>query len=243
MPAAAFTTRYEQIFLHFFLYQFSHDETGPGNLQVQVSINKNTFIRTMHGFLLRPACQNPPQCQDSKQCLIFQTSLSYWPFSFFQVGLIVKDLHNCAHIVERVVGCERLHLPKYSVLRSDLKQTMRFFTIFFFNFKVTAILASKFYLSSLQSFSMMYCSTLCLFIFSLLFPSGFWVHAECYYPDKSVVPNYQPCNPKQVNETTACCDLSNSVCSTEGYYFGSVGFLYRAGCTDPHPNVFKYSRS
>lgn len=78
---------------------------------------------------------------------------------------------------------------------------------------------------------MMYRTGPFFFIFSLLFLLDPWVYAECYYLDKSIVLNYQPCNPAQVNGT-ACCDLSNSVCSTEGYCYGNARFLYRGGCTD-----------
>ncbi len=78
----------------------------------------------------------------------------------------------------------------------------------------------------------MYSSRLYLFIFFLIFFSRSWVHAVCYYPDKSIVPNYQACNPKSDNGS-ACCELSSSVCTTKGYCFGSISVLYRGGCTDP----------
>lgn len=78
----------------------------------------------------------------------------------------------------------------------------------------------------------MYSSRLYLFISFLIFFSCSWVHAVCYYPDKSIVPNYQACNPESDNGS-ACCELSSSVCTTKGYCFGSVSVLYRGGCTDP----------
>lgn len=87
----------------------------------------------------------------------------------------------------------------------------------------------------------MYSSRLHLFIFFLLFSSCSWVHAVCYYPDKSIVPNYQACDPEQVNGS-ACCELSTSVCTSEGYCFGSAVVIYRGGCTDPDwasPNCAK----
>lgn len=119
---------------------------------------------------------------------------------------------------------------------------MWFFTSSLFNFCWTPSgVRIKFCPPSLQFSTTMYSSRPCIFIFFLLFPSRSWVHAECYYPDKTIEPEYQPCNPKQVNGT-ACCALSTSVCSTEGYCYGSAGFLYRGGCTDPDwasPNCAK----
>ena len=119
-----------------------------------------------------------------------------------------------------------------------------FFTISFFNFSWTHSNISHESLSPSfrgPSISTMYSSRPCLFVFSLLFPSGSCVHAECYYPDKSIVPNFQACNLAQANGT-ACCELSTSVCTTEGYCVGNAGFFYRGGCTDPDwasPNCAK----
>lgn len=71
--------------------------------------------------------------------------------------------------------------------------------------------------------------TMSLYVFFTF--SGSLVHAICYYPDKSIVRNYQACKPEQGNGT-ACCELSSSVCTTTGYCIGNAGFLYRGGCTD-----------
>lgn len=78
----------------------------------------------------------------------------------------------------------------------------------------------------------MYSGRIYLFIFFLDLFSRPWCYAVCYYPDKSIVPNYQACNPESDNGS-ACCELSSSVCTSEGYCFGSANVLYRGGCTDP----------
>ena len=94
------------------------------------------------------------------------------------------------------------------------------------------------YPPNLHSFSTMHSGRLYLFIFFLIFSSRSWVYAVCYYPDGSIAYNYQTCNPESDN-ASACCELSTSVCTENGYCFGSAGVLYRGGCTDrkwPSPN-------
>ena len=71
-----------------------------------------------------------------------------------------------------------------------------------------------------------------------------FAHASsiCYLPDKSVASSrgfiLEPCNATAAAglDGSACCDLRNSVCMTNGYCFGSQNLVYRGGCTDANWN-------
>lgn len=60
------------------------------------------------------------------------------------------------------------------------------------------------------------------------------VERTCYFPNGGVTPTYyQPCNATVDGDASVCCDLSTSVCGSKGLCYGSNGYLYRGGCTDP----------
>ena len=55
----------------------------------------------------------------------------------------------------------------------------------------------------------------------------------CYFPNGKVARTYQPCNSTDDDHASVCCELSSSVCSTKNLCYGSNGYVYRGGCTDP----------
>lgn len=58
------------------------------------------------------------------------------------------------------------------------------------------------------------------------------IEGTCYYPDKSVVTGYQPCNATVADGVYSACCAEGDGCSTSGYCLGGSGFAYRGGCTD-----------
>lgn len=54
----------------------------------------------------------------------------------------------------------------------------------------------------------------------------------CYFPDGRVASTYQPCNSTVDGDASVCCEVSTSVCGSQGLCYGSDGYLYRGGCTD-----------
>lgn len=59
------------------------------------------------------------------------------------------------------------------------------------------------------------------------------VDPTCYFPDGGIALTYQPCNSTVDRDASVCCELSTSVCGTKGLCYGSNGYIYRGGCTDP----------
>ena len=60
-----------------------------------------------------------------------------------------------------------------------------------------------------------------------------FVNAKCYRSAGNIAPGYSPCSPSESGAHSVCCDLRDSVCTSQGKCICSAGHVHRGGCTDP----------
>ena len=82
--------------------------------------------------------------------------------------------------------------------------------------------------------TMVLCNTVYTLISIYLW--GGFVSSQCFFPDgtltEDVEDGYYPCNSTTGGQASACCQLTTSACTTEGYCIGNNGYAYRGACTD-----------